>query len=143
MTEFAAPFVLEYTYDRSLGPVLSRFFTGLRDGQLLGIRTADGRVLAPPSEYDPRTGASTEGFVDIGPAGVVTTWTWVGTPRPQDPLDRPFAWALIQLDGADTALLHVVDAPHDQLRTGLRVRARWRAERCGSILDIEAFEVAL
>ena len=42
--------------------------------------------------------------------GVVTSWAWVSQPRPNHPLQRPFAWALIRLDGADTAMLHVVDA---------------------------------
>jgi uncharacterized OB-fold protein len=49
---------------------------------------------------------------------------------------------LIKLDGADTPLLHAVDAPHDAMRTGLRVRARWAAERVGSVRDIECFEPA-
>jgi uncharacterized OB-fold protein len=45
------------------------------------------------------------------------------------------------LDGADTSLLHVVDAADESaLSTGLRVRPRWRAETRGEILDIECFE---
>jgi uncharacterized OB-fold protein len=57
-------------------------------------------------------------------------------------LDTPFAWALIRLDGADTALLHVVDSGGpDRLGTGDRVTARFRpaAERIGAMADIEAF----
>ena len=46
---------------------------------------------------------------EVGPEGVVTSWTWVDEPNPNHPLDRPFAFALIQLDGADTAMVHVVD----------------------------------
>ena len=63
--------------------------------------------------------------------------------RPSDkhPLDRPFAWALVQLDGADTAMLHVVDAGEEsKMRTGMRVRVRWREETVGEILDIACFE---
>ena len=40
-----APHTVGYTYKRSLGPILSRFFTALRDKQILGIRRADGPVL--------------------------------------------------------------------------------------------------
>ena len=47
------PHILEYPYKRSLGPVLSRFFTSLRDRQFEGIRARDGKVLVPPQEYDP------------------------------------------------------------------------------------------
>jgi uncharacterized OB-fold protein len=137
-----APHVLEYPYRRSVGPVLGRFFTALRDGKLVGVRTRQGRVLAPPAEYDPDSGAAvTDQFVDVGPGGVVTTWSWVPRPRAKQPLDRPFAWALIRLDGADTAMLHAVDAGEpSRMRTGMRVAPRWRAERVGHIADIECFE---
>lgn len=137
---FVAPFVLEYSYKRSLGPVLSSFMTGLTQGRIQGAKTRQGRVLVPPSEYDPQTGEDTQGLVDVGPAGTVQSWTWVSEPRPDHPLDRPFAFALILLDGADTALTHAVDAPEQAMASGMRVQPRWRAERVGHILDIEAFE---
>jgi uncharacterized OB-fold protein len=139
-----APHVLEYPYRRSVGPVLGRFFTALREGRLLGVRTRGGRVLAPPAEYDPETGAAVgDDFVEVGPEGVVTTWSWVARPRAKQPLDHPFAWALVRLDGADTALLHAVDAgAPERMRTGMRVRPRWRAERVGHIADITCFEPA-
>lgn len=133
--------VLEYPYTRSTGPVIGRFLTGLRDGRIEGIRARDGRVLVPPTEYDPRTGEALDEWVEVGAAGVVTTWTWLDEPRSNNPLQRPFAWALITLDGADTPMLHAVDAgSRDAMRTGMRVRARWRAERQGHITDIECFE---
>ncbi len=137
----SAPYRLEYAYRRSLGPVLSRFFTGLRDRVLVGNRTASGRVLVPPAEADPATGEATGDFVEVGPGGVVATWAWVDAPLERHPLDRPFAFALVTLDGADTSLLHVVDAGEaSAMRTGMRVRPRWRSKPVGSILDIECFE---
>ncbi|WP_026341127.1 Zn-ribbon domain-containing OB-fold protein [Actinomadura atramentaria] len=139
--------VLEFPggYTRSVGPVIGRFLSELRDGRLVGVRTAGGRVLVPPAEYDPDTGEDvTDEFVPVGPAGTVTTWSWVADPRPTHPLDRPFAWALIRLDGADTALLHVLDVgdhaePPRFLKTGMRVRAKFRDDRVGGIRDIECF----
>ena len=140
-TSLSAPHVLEYAYTRSVGPVVGRFLAGLRDGKLLGIKTRAGRVLVPPLEYDPDTGDAIDEMVEAGPAGVVTTWAWTATPRPNQPLSRPFAWALIKLDGADTALLHAVDARDEsRMATGMRVRVRWRAERTGELHDIECFE---
>jgi len=139
----SAPHVLEYTYKRSVGPVLSRFFTALRDGRIEGVRTAGGRVLCPPLEHDPDTGeAVTDQWVAVGPGGEVATWAWVVEPRPQHPLDRPFAFALVRLDGADTAMLHAVDAGSpERMRTGMRVRARFaEGERGRGILDIACFE---
>ena len=59
---------LEYTYRRSVGPVLGRFFAGLRERRIEGVRTRAGRVLVPPAEYDPETGeATSDEFVPVGP----------------------------------------------------------------------------
>jgi uncharacterized OB-fold protein len=140
-SRLTAEYVLEYTYRRSVGPVIGRFLGGLRDGKIEGVRTASGKVLVPPTEYDPETGEATKDFVEVGTAGVVTTWSWIDAPRPNQPLARPFAWALVKLDGADTAMLHAVDAgSRDRMKTGMRVVARWRKERVGAIGDIECFE---
>lgn len=138
-----APHVLEFPYKRSLGPVIGGFMTGLRDGRILGARTRDGRVIVPPTEYDPETGEDVEaGLVEVGPGGTVRTWSWAANPRPDQPLDRPFAWVLVDLDGADTAMLHVLDAGSpEKCRSGMRVSAKFRStpERIGSMHDIECF----
>ncbi len=131
-----SPYVLEYAYKRSTGPVVGAFLTGLRGGRLLGARTGSG-VVCPPTEYDPHTGAPAGELVEVGPGGVVTTWTWVAEPRPNHPLQHPFAWALVRLDGADTALLHALDAgTPDRVRTGMRVTPRWSERREGHLRDL-------
>jgi hypothetical protein len=137
-----APHVIEYTYTRSVGPVIGAFLTGLRDGRILGATTPGGRVVVPPTEYDPITSEDVGELVEVGQSGVVTTWAWASTPLPGQPLDRPFAWALVRLDGADTAMLHVVDAAGPEaMASGMRVTARWRpaADRVGAMGDIECF----
>ena len=116
------PHVLEYPYKRSLGPVLSRFFTSLRDRQFEGIRARDGKVIVPPQEYDPHTGEALSEWVPVGPGGEIVSWSWVSKPRKKQPLQHPFAYALIQLDGADVPLLHAVDA-------SVRIEARRRRAR--------------
>jgi uncharacterized OB-fold protein len=138
----SAPLEISFDYTRSLGPVLSRFMTALAQRRILGSRGADGRVHVPPAEYDPVTFAPPAELVEVGPAGTVQTWSWQPAPCAGQPLTRPFAWALIKLDGADTALLHAVDADSPAaMRTGMRVRPRWAAEPAGSITDIVCFEV--
>jgi uncharacterized OB-fold protein len=133
---------LEYPYSRSVGPVIGGFLTALRDGRLMGVRGSAGTVIVPPTEYDPVTGADTGELVEVGPGGIVESWAWVARPLPKHPLSRPFAWALIRLDGAHTAMLHVVDAGGpDRLARGDRVTPRFRPadERVGAMTDIEAF----
>ncbi|MEU9029698.1 OB-fold domain-containing protein [Streptomyces sp. NPDC048383] len=138
-----APLVVEFPFTRSLGPVQSAFLTGLREGVVLGVRTSDGRVMVPPTEYDPVTAEEIRELVEVGATGTVTTWAWNGEPRPQQPLATPFAWVLVRLDGADTAILHALDAPGpDAVTTGMRVRVRWAERRTGAITDIACFEPA-
>jgi uncharacterized OB-fold protein len=135
-----ADHAIEYTYTRSTGPVIGAFLTGLRDRKVVGIRAADGRVLVPPVDYDPLTSEDLTELVDVADTGTVTTWAWNDEPRAGQPLDRPFAWALVQLDGADTGLLAAVDVPDaSAISTGLRVKARWADERVGSIRDLVCF----
>jgi uncharacterized protein len=128
---------LEYPYTRTTGPVMGPFLTGLRDGKILGNRCGD-RVLCPPLEYDPDTGATLDpDFVPVGPKGTVKSWTWVAEPTPKHPFDKPFAFALIQLDGADTPLAHAIDAGSaDRMSTGMRVAAQFRDDRRGAITDV-------
>jgi uncharacterized protein len=163
-TALSAPLTIGFDYTRSLGPVLSRFMTALAERRILGSRGSDGRVHAPPVEYDPLTHAPLTDLVEVSPVGTVVTWTWVPRPLEGQPLTHPFAWALIRLDGADTAMLHAVDAGDagfqpgpldrgrrsaapaggpsgaDRMHTGMRVRVRWAAEPVGHIRDIECFE---
>jgi uncharacterized protein len=137
----SAPVTVAFDYTRSTGPVLGRFLSGLRDGQVIGGRTSEGAVVVPPPEYDPVTHQQLDDFVEVADVGTVTSWSWVPEPVKGQPLDRPFAFALVTLDGADAPLLHALDveSPHD-VSTGMRVRVRWRVERVGAITDIECFE---
>jgi uncharacterized protein len=136
-----APLEIGFDYTRSLGPTLSRFMAGLADRRILGSRSADGRVHAPLFEYDPMTFDPPDELVPVGPEGTVTTWSWAPQPLEGQPLAYPFAWALIRLDGADTAMLHAVDAGSaEAMQTGMRVRPRWAESRTGNIHDIVCFE---
>jgi len=136
-----APLEIEFDYTRSLGPVLSQFMDALAERRILGARGADGRVHAPPFEYDPVSAEPPGELVPAGPEGTVVSWSWMPEPLAGQPLAEPFAWALIRLDGADTAMLHAVDAGSAAaMRTGLRVRPRWAARPAGSIRDIACFE---
>jgi len=82
-------------------------------------------------------------MVDVASEGVVEHAAWVTEPLRTHPLDRPFAWALVKLDGADTPLLHAFDCGSaDAATAGTRVRIRWADETEGHIKDIACFEPA-
>jgi uncharacterized protein len=136
----SAPLRLSFDYTRSVGPILSEFFTALRGRRIVGVRGSDGRVLVPPAEFDPVTYERLTEIVPVTGVGTVLSWTWQSEPLEGQPLDNPFAWALIKLDGADTALLHAVAADSsDAVSTGARVHAHWVDEPVGAITDIAYF----
>ena len=136
----SAPLRLSFDYTRSVGSLLSQFFTALRERRIVGVRGSDGRVHVPPAEFDPVTYEQLTEIVPVAGVGTVVSWTWQPTPLEGQPLDRPFAWALIKLDGADTPLLHAVDAgSSDDISTGARVHAHWVDEPVGAITDIAYF----
>lgn len=138
----SAPLKLSFDYTRSVGTTLSAFFTALRERRIVGVRGSDGRVFVPPAEYDPVTYEQLTEIVPVSSVGTIESWTWQSTPVEGQPLDRPFAWALIKLDGADTSLLHAVSAESsDAISTGTRVHAHWVDEPTGSITDIAYFEL--
>ena len=130
-------YTLEYPYTRTTGPVVGAFLTALRDGRILASRCGD-RVICPPVESDPETGESIpQDLVEVGPLGTVQSWTWIAEPTSKHPSSQPFAFALVLLDGADTAICHAVLASGmEVMATGMRVRAQWREERSSAITDV-------
>lgn len=139
MTRFVES-TITFPYKRSLGPIIGSFMSALTERRILGIRDGD-RVIVPPMEWAPETGAElANDLVEVGPAGTVESWTWVPAPSVQHPLDTPFAFAFILLDGASTPLLHAVDAADaSTMSDGMRVAPRWRGTREGRIDDIVRF----
>src|ERR1700756_846736 len=133
----SAPLRLSFDYTRSVGPTLSQFFTALRERRIVGSRGSDGRVSVPPAEFAPLTCEPLTEIVPVASVGSVLSWTWQPEPLEGQPLDRPFAWALIKLDGADIPLLHAVDAgSSDAISTGARGHAHWGDEPAGATPDI-------
>lgn len=141
LEELRQEFELSFDYTRSTGPVVGRFLTGLRERRIVGVRGGDGKVFAPPPEYHPETFEALTEFVPLDGTGAVQTWCWVKKPLANHLLQKPFAWAMILLDGADVPMLHIVDAGEEsKMKTGMKVRVRWAEEPRGHISDIVCFE---
>jgi len=136
---------LEFPYKHSTGETIGRFLAGLkRDAAIWGQRAAGLGVVVPPHGYSETDGSSSDTWVRVADTGTVTAVALVEQPIPKlHPVDRPFAFVLVKLDGADTALAHIVTERPDAVRVGSRVEATWKpeAERVGSILDIAAFRL--
>jgi len=135
-------FELGFTYTRSTGPVVGRFLTGLKNRSIVGIKASDGRVVVPPMEYDPDTAEELSEFVEVGQQGEIVSFAWVKEPREAQPMQVPFAWAMIKLDGADVPMIYCVAAERESdIATGARVAAVWADVTIGFMSDIRCFKL--
>jgi len=136
-------------YQWALGPVNTRFFQEFRERRIFGTRCPRcERVLVPARAFCARCFVPLDEWVQVRDEGTIKTWTYVAYSYLGQPMQPPYVSALIQLDGADTAIAHVVagfdlsnlDEVRARIKVGTRVRAVWREETEGTILDIKYFE---
>ena len=131
-------------YHYVAGDVRARYLHALKEKKILGARCSKtGKVFVPPLVASPESFAPCEELVEIADRGVVTTFCVVCIPVIGREIELPYVAASVALDGADTAMAHVVKDGVGQLRVGTRVEAVWAAddERIGSIRDIASFKV--
>ena len=79
-------------------------------------------------------------WVAVGDQGTLMTYTVVHQAEPTYPVEAPFIYGIIKLDGADTGMAHIIDGVNpENIRIGMRMQAVFKDERVGSILDIKYF----
>lgn len=136
---------MEFPYKHSTGPVVGRFLAGLKEQKRIwGQRVAGQGVVVPPLGYSEIDASPGGEWVEVKDTGVVTAVAVVHlAAEGLHPFPAPFAFVLVRLDGADTAMAHVVKDDLDRLAVGSRVAAVWAAdgERKGNIRDILCFRV--
>jgi uncharacterized OB-fold protein len=140
-----AEVTMEFPYKHSTGETIGRFLAGLKEQKRIwGQRVAGLGVVVPPVGYSEVDGSAGGEWVAVASTGTVTAVALVEHPLDHlHPSDRPFAFVLVKLDGADTALAHVVTENPSAVRVGSRVDAVWKAddERTGTIRDIAGFRL--
>ncbi|MBW1923161.1 MAG: Zn-ribbon domain-containing OB-fold protein [Deltaproteobacteria bacterium] len=138
-------------YRFSAGPVFERFFEGLKAGKILGNRCPRcERVLVPARTFCPRCYVDMGQWVEVSQEGRLVTWTMSTEPFFGMRTDLPYVAGLIHLDGTNCNFMHLlggfetmdIEAVRERLKGSVRVRAVWREEREGDMLDIKYFEAA-
>jgi uncharacterized OB-fold protein len=135
-----APVRLEYTV--TAGVTLSRFLAGLVEGRLLGRRCPGcKKVYVPPRGACPTCALPMGEEVPVADTGTVTTFCVVNVPFEGQTMKLPYVYASVLLDGSDIPMLHLINAPAEEARMGMRVRAEWvpAAERKPTLESIKWF----
>jgi len=122
------------------------FFAALkRQGKLIATRCHPCKqVYLPARSFCERCLAELTEQVEVKPFGRLLSYTLCHVDCDRRPLRRPRAWALVQLDGTTTVLLHKllgVTRPDPLIGRRVEVVIKPKPRRRGSILDIEGFRL--
>lgn len=126
VTYIKTPIAIHYDY--SVGAGSSTFLRAIREGRLLGARCPDtGKVYVPPRLSSVETASPMSELVELPDQGVVYTYCIVNIKFYDQVLEIPYAYAYIVLDGADSAIMHLIqECPVEEMRPGMRVQAVWK-----------------
>ena len=121
----------------------TKFLKELRDNKkILGVRCdVCNRVYVPPTSTCVKCFSKLDEWVELGNKGTVLTYTIVYGEEPCYIAQPPFVYGIIQLDGADTGLVHLLgEIDFEKLKIGMRVEAVFNEDRTGHPLDIKYFK---
>lgn len=127
----------------SAGAVGSRFLTELRDNKKIwGMKCKRcNKVYVPPRSTCKYCFDKLNQWVEVGNKGTVTSYTVDFSNSPVKPDQAPIIYGIIQLDGADTGLVHMIGGvPLEDLKIGMRVQAVFKQDRTAGLLDISHFK---
>jgi hypothetical protein len=127
----------------STGATGTKFLSEIRDNKkLMGLKCPScGKVYIPPRTHCPDCFVRMSEWIDLSGKGTLTTYTVVRYQEPYMPKEPPYAYGVIQMDGADTGLVHMLGGVDlDKIKIGMRLEPVFKEEREGSILDIDYFK---
>jgi len=127
----------EYVY--TAGPVGTEWLENLRRGRLAAGRCRSGRLILPPRAFCSSPDDDVVELVEVKDVGVVEAIAVIRTDFYGNRLERPVKVGFIRFPGVEGGLVHYLA---EDVSLGDRVRPVWRAERRGSVTDIEYFEKA-
>ena len=133
--------IMPYRY--AAGATASRFLIELRDNKkIMGTRCPHcDRVYVPPRSTCFRCFNELDDWVILDGIGTLQSHTTVYYSLPVHPLDPPFTYGVVLLDGADTSLVHFLgEVKPEELKIGMRLKPVFKDQREGNILDIKYFK---
>ncbi|MEE8471434.1 MAG: Zn-ribbon domain-containing OB-fold protein [Dehalococcoidia bacterium] len=127
----------------STGATGTKFLSEIRDNKkIMGIKCPScGKVHVPPRLHCPACFVRMSEWVELSGKGTLSTYTIVRYKESYMPKEPPYAYGVIQMDGADTGLTHLLgEVDLDKIKVGMRLEPVFKEEREGSILDIDYFK---
>ncbi|MBD3337750.1 MAG: DNA-binding protein [Candidatus Lokiarchaeota archaeon] len=136
----------EVQYSWSLGPAMSKFLEGLKEGKILGIHCKRcKRVIVPPRMFCEYCYGPTEEWTELKDTGTIETYSISYLDPNARRIEEPILIGVISIDGASPqhGFMHYFgEMSKDEIKIGMKVKAVWKSqeEREGSITDIKYFK---
>jgi uncharacterized OB-fold protein len=127
----------------STGATGTKFLSEIRDNKkIIGIKCPGcSKVYVPPRLHCPTCFVKMNEWVELSGKGTLSTYTVVRYKESYMPQEPPYAYGVIQMDGADTGLAHLLgEVDLDKIKVGMRREPVFKEQRDGSILDIDYFK---
>ena len=134
---------IKLTYKHVGGAYVERFFREIgKNKRIMGVKCPKcSKVYVPPKMICFECFEKMEEWIEVGNQGIVKGFTVVTHKTPVMPLDPPFAYAIIALDGANTDFVHIIkESDPKKLKISMRVEAVFKQKPRKRILDIEYFK---
>jgi len=134
---------IKVTYKHTAGAYVEKFITEIgKNNKIFGVKCPKcKKVYVPPKMICFSCFEKMEEWVEVGNQGTVKGFTVITHSTPVLPLEPPFAYGIITLDGADTDFVHIIkESDPANLQEGMRVEAVFKEKPRKRILDIEYFK---
>ena len=134
---------IKVPYKHTAGAYVERFITEIgKNHKIMGVKCPKcQKVFVPPKMICFECFEKMEEWVEVGNQGTVNGFTVVSHKTSVMPLESPFAYGIIRLDGADTDIVHIIhEGDPQKLKIGMRVEASFYEKPRKRILDIEYFK---
>jgi hypothetical protein len=135
---------IKVPYKHTAGAYVENFITNIdKNNKIMGIKCPKcGEIYVPPKMICFKCFEKMEEWVEVGNKGTVKGFTLITHSTPVMPLEPPFAYALIHLDGSTTDIIHLIkETDPKKLKEGIRVEAVFKEKPRKRITDIEYFKV--
>lgn len=125
---------------------MDKFYDALENKKFIGSKCSKcGKVFLPPRKTCGDCFAkAAEEFVELPETGIVKNFTIANynvNERKARKLKEPIIVGLVQIDGADTAMINrIINITPDEIKEGMRVRVVWADKIKGHPKDIKGFE---
>ncbi len=135
--------MIKVPYRHVAGAYVGRFIQEIGNNRkIMGVKCSKcGKVYVPPKMVCFECFEKMDDWVEVGKQGTVKGFTVVTHETAVMPKKSPYAYGIIELDGADTGFVHLIkESDPSKLKIGMKVEAVFKDNPEGNILDIEYFK---